>query len=310
MKLFENEQLDNLLDQLCEFNLNPVFIVSGDKDLVVYKASAKTERLLSKLKSDFIGLSFLELFPSEVSKSIRSVLRRCKRSQSTEKLQIEFTTPDEDTVFLDIISTYLTVGHAEFFLIQSNNRTKETVMMKEVEQLNQQLSELSKKDELTGLMTRAHFDLLFQKEMEIVKKSQSAAALMLFDIDNFKEYNDLNGHEVGNEAIKEISLLLKESMPVSFIMARYGGEEFVIYCPDKAPSEIHSYAEEFSSTVLGHPFVNRESQPLGYFSVSCGIISFDGDKQAEEVYKQLDDVVQQAKKAGRNKIILDESGIK
>lgn len=158
-------------------------------------------------------------------------------------------------------------------------------------------------DSLTGLYNKGYF---LDRAREIAKKAKSydfPLSIFIFDIDNFKNYNDTNGHLQGDELLKELSDLVKKNTRSTNLVARYGGEEFVVLLQDTAKEEALTYAESIRKIVEAYPFQFRERQPLGCVSISGGVAAFPSDGETVyEVIKSADDALYASKSAGRNKI--------
>jgi diguanylate cyclase (GGDEF)-like protein len=158
------------------------------------------------------------------------------------------------------------------------------------------------KDALTGLYNRRHF---FEKAHEAIQKSKSYGfplSVFIFDIDNFKHYNDTNGHPQGDALLKEMSSLLKKNIRSTNIIARYGGEEFIVLLQNTNKENAMRYAENIRRLVESHPFPHKEKQPFGYISLSGGVAEFPPDgKSIHEVIKHADEALYQSKKAGKNR---------
>lgn len=160
-------------------------------------------------------------------------------------------------------------------------------------------------DSLTGLYNRNYF---FHMAQNFVEKSLSDGrpiSILLFDIDNFKHYNDTNGHDEGDSLLKELSSLIREVTRKNSIIVRYGGEEFIVMIPEISKEDAFVYAERLREKVANHPFSHREKQPLGCVSISGGIASFptDGDS-IPKVINLVDKALYQAKSEGRNRIVM------
>jgi diguanylate cyclase (GGDEF)-like protein len=158
-------------------------------------------------------------------------------------------------------------------------------------------------DPLTGLYNRRHF---FDMSREFVKKTAThggSISIFLFDIDSFKNYNDLNGHDEGDKLLKELSALILEDSRKSNVVARYGGEEFIIMLTDLSKDGATTYAQRLCKKIAAHPFAHREKQPLGILSISGGVAAYpmDGDS-IREVIRHADAALYRAKNGGKNRI--------
>lgn len=163
-------------------------------------------------------------------------------------------------------------------------------------------------DALTGLNNRNYLFHMAQNFVEKSIREGSPISIFLFDIDNFKHYNDANGHDEGDTLLKELSDIVRTVTRKNSVIVRYGGEEFIVMLPGIAKEDAFIYAERLREKIAEYPFRHRETQPLGRVSISGGVASFpiDGDS----IYKiiQLADMsLYKAKSEGRNRVILHQS---
>jgi len=159
-------------------------------------------------------------------------------------------------------------------------------------------------DALTKLYNRRYFA---ERSLDEVQKAISynfPISIFMFDIDNFKKYNDNNGHAEGDYLLRELANLLKENTRGRDVIARYGGEEFIVMLPNTDKKGAYCYAEKIRSLIESAPFKNREKQPLGFVSISGGIATFPGDADTiESTIKLADAALYKSKEAGRNRVI-------
>ena len=125
----------------------------------------------------------------------------------------------------------------------------------------------------------------------------------MIDIDHFKNYNDLNGHQAGDAALKITAHCLKATLRSADIACRYGGEEFCILLPQTSLTEAGVIAERMRQRVAETLYPYGKSQPLGFVSISVGISTFARDiDTAEKVISAADRALYSAKSQGRNRI--------
>jgi len=163
-------------------------------------------------------------------------------------------------------------------------------------------------DALTGLNNRNYLFHMAQNYVEKSIREGSPISIFLFDIDNFKHYNDTNGHDEGDTLLKELSDVVRTVTRKNAVIVRYGGEEFIVMLPGISKEDTYIYAERLREKISEYPFRHRETQPLGRVSISGGVASFpiDGDS----IYKtiQLADMsLYKAKSEGRNRVILHQA---
>jgi diguanylate cyclase (GGDEF)-like protein len=159
-------------------------------------------------------------------------------------------------------------------------------------------------DPLTGLNNRNYFFQMAQHYVEKSIKDESSISIFLFDIDNFKHYNDTNGHAAGDKLLIELSQLIRETTRKEATIARYGGEEFIVMLSGITNKEAFLYAERLREKIAQYPFLHREKQPLGFVSISGGIASFPEDGDSIHKVIQLADMsLYRAKSEGKNRVL-------
>ncbi len=169
--------------------------------------------------------------------------------------------------------------------------------------LYEKTKELAKKDELTKLYNYRAFREELTKEISRALRYNKKFSLVMFDIDSFKEYNDNNGHDVGNIALKKIGRIILSSGRDLDFPARFGGEEFIIILPETGKNGAFKYAERIRKSIEKEKFPGEENQPNGKLTVSGGVAEFptDGDT-AEKIIKSVDIATYKSKGSGRNRV--------
>jgi len=161
------------------------------------------------------------------------------------------------------------------------------------------------RDELTGLYNYRLFREHLERELYSSDRSGKPLSLVMIDVDNFKCYNDANGHEAGNKALEIVAGLLGGALRRSDVAARYGGEEFALILPSTPKNNAHLVAERTREVIEQQPFENEAVLPGGSLTVSVGVATFpaDGDDPTELV-RHADRALYVAKAAGRNQVVL------
>ncbi|MDT8316616.1 MAG: sensor domain-containing diguanylate cyclase [bacterium] len=159
-------------------------------------------------------------------------------------------------------------------------------------------------DELTSLYNHRHFVNLLQEELKRAKRYKRSLSIMLIDIDHFKHYNDTNGHLKGNDALKECSIVMLETIRNLDILARYGGEEFAVILPEADKREVEKCAERMRAAIEKRAFCNESAQPLGKLTISIGYATFPDDAKVERsLINRADIALYKAKDKGRNRVV-------
>jgi two-component system, cell cycle response regulator len=175
--------------------------------------------------------------------------------------------------------------------------------LNDLEQINAFLQNLAVRDGLTGLYNHQYFHEAIAKELARCQRSKGIFSLLFLDIDHFKNYNDTFGHPAGDLVLKKVAQLLSARFRESDVIARYGGEEFVVLLPGAPKQKALICAEDIRSMISAYPFEGRESQPLGFVSVSVGVATYpENGNVSEALLRSADSALYQAKTAGRNKI--------
>jgi diguanylate cyclase (GGDEF)-like protein/PAS domain S-box-containing protein len=167
------------------------------------------------------------------------------------------------------------------------------------------LEQLATRDGLTGLANRRCFDDTLHAEWSRAQRQQAPLSLLMVDVDNFKAYNDANGHLGGDECLKRIATAVASEMRANDLVARYGGEEFAVILPNQSLKGAAIVAERIRCRVEQLQVPNRLA-PNGHVTVSIGAataIAGPGN-DASQLVAIADAALYRAKHMGRNRISL------
>jgi diguanylate cyclase (GGDEF)-like protein len=158
-------------------------------------------------------------------------------------------------------------------------------------------------DPLTGLLNRRYLEERLTEELNRSKRYSYPMSCLMIDIDDFKSYNDRNGHQAGDVALKITAHSLKAALRSADIACRYGGEEFCILLPQTSLSEAGVIAERMRQKVTETNYPYGKTQPRGMVSISIGISTFGKHiDTAESVIAAADRALYSAKNLGRNRV--------
>jgi diguanylate cyclase (GGDEF)-like protein len=172
--------------------------------------------------------------------------------------------------------------------------------------VNGALELLSQQDGLTGLANRRFFDAYLGDQVAIARRYERSLALVLFDVDWFKAYNDHYGHQAGDECLKRVAAALRSCCRRTADMAaRYGGEEFAIILPETGLSDAVQIAEAAKDAVVKLRIAHEKSATAPYVTISGGIavLLAIGNSSAPQLIMEADRRLYQAKHLGRNRMI-------
>lgn len=175
-----------------------------------------------------------------------------------------------------------------------------------------ELKSLANEDGLTGVYNHRFFHDALREKIICCEKEKAPVSVVFIDIDYFKHYNDLYGHQKGDDVLRIMGSLLKKSVRKEDVVARYGGEEFSIILPYTSEKDAVSIAETIRKKIEKTYFEGEENQPNGNLTVSIGISVYpEKAKNDVELIKSADDALYRAKFFKKNRVetytsILDE----
>lgn len=182
----------------------------------------------------------------------------------------------------------------------SERKRIEQEMMHYAEDLkhsNEQLRLLATTDMLTGISNRRKFHEMLERELSKAKRYGTPFSLIMYDIDRFKQVNDLFGHDAGDEVLKTVTGIVSRNIRTEDMHARWGGEEFMILTPETGVNAVRVLAEKLRLKIASHPFGQ-----VGNVTVSFGLAQFEAEDDAASLARKADEALYLAKENGRNRV--------
>lgn len=174
---------------------------------------------------------------------------------------------------------------------------------RELELANKRLRKLSITDGLTNLFNHRHIHELLHEEFERTRRSGEPMAVVMLDLDRFKQVNDTFGHPTGDVILYETARILRETAREIDMVGRYGGEEFIVLLPGADEEAATQFAERVRNAVATHRFRDEANEVR--MTISGGVSSFpDRDIDHPDVLiKRADQALYSAKESGRDRIV-------
>lgn len=292
------------------------FSVSLDNPDSIFVSCYKTEELIisddvqndekfSKHKPIFIGVNDIRsviYMPLKVGKEIVGVC-----SVQSEKIGVY---KKEYVDFLQLFSPYLSIAinNAVYSEKLEGAIRIQKKAQEELEKANKRLEHLSSLDGLTKINNRRDFEKKILRLISLAVTAETTVAVVMADIDNFKVYNDTYGHLEGDEALKKVAKVIRTVLDkAGGISARFGGEEFVGAGEGFSREDILEIGWKICNGVRELEIENERTIE-GRLTVSIGIAFMKATKGVvkSKLMKEADDALYQAKKTGKNRVVLTE----
>ena len=219
---------------------------------------------------------------------------------------------------LKVIATFYSLGFGVFLFLftqsvmlsrifsRSFKEAKDLAanLERRVAERTRELEELSRVDALTGLTNRRHFWALLEMEWARRIRYGQDFCVVMIDLDRFKDLNDSLGHAAGDEALRNLGLLLRSSVRGTDTVARYGGEEFCLILPGTGIPEALRLMEKIRVAVASSPLIERPEPTVK--TLSYGIAKASAHASAAELLDAADKLMYRAKETGRNRGCAEE----
>lgn len=172
-------------------------------------------------------------------------------------------------------------------------------------QLHEKTQQLAIRDGLTNLYNHRRFREVLDTLIAEAAKTGSPLALLLGDIDHFKNYNDTFGHLKGDIVLRTVGDIMRTSVRGADTVARYGGEEFVLLLPNTDLHGARLVGENIRTKIAQHHFEGEEKQPGGNLTITFGLAMYPADAtDAETLIDMADRALYAGKRSGRNKLVI------
>jgi|GEM_PF-1654099 len=176
----------------------------------------------------------------------------------------------------------------------------------EIKQQQEEAHRLAITDSLTGIFNRRHLFFLAENELERSRRYHHPLAVLMIDLDEFKEVNDRYGHLVGDQVLQTTSFIIRQSLRKVDICGRYGGEEFVILMPETDHEKALQAAERLRQTIAEFPILLSDENISVTTSIGVACCDSQDDLHLEILLNRADEALYQSKHLGRNRVCVWE----
>ncbi|MFA5626035.1 MAG: diguanylate cyclase [Thiohalomonadaceae bacterium] len=287
--------LDSILHSTAD-----TLIIALDNDFRIKYLNSVAAHALNAPIHEVNGRPLLELI-DEGQRELFAVAMQSMRTGIEYAFECEFEINDLSHSFDASLSEIVHHQQLAGFLLLAHDATERKRMEKT-------LRELSYLDGLTGIANRRRFDEVMDIEWRRAVRDKQPIALIMIDIDLFKNYNDFYGHLAGDECLRKIAQVLQDSITrPGDLVARYGGEEFAAILPNTSLPGAEILAEEIRAAVERQELPHEKSSVSPWVTISAGIADWlptNSDEYTLLVAK-ADRAMYKAKQSGRNRIFAD-----
>lgn len=304
-----HEYIGNKLFEFVDINQEGYAIFDAN-DFLVYCNKAygqimgfERNEVIGKTFSQILAMSFeAEKGVKTEHKDVGSFLARVSQQwRSSQYRLFEVETHDGRWFLLSELA-----NETGDVLIQTKQITEQKNLEKKLLSSRDKLRRLALTDELTHVANRRCFVESVEAELSRCQRLRKNVAYMILDLDYFKSVNDTYGHQAGDEVLKHVASLVKETLRDYDIFGRIGGEEFAVFLGQTEAKEALEIAERIRSIIENNPLSHQDVSIQ--LSTSIGIsLAYAMNCSYVEMYNQADKALYQAKNEGRNRCVLYES---
>ncbi|MBI2433803.1 MAG: diguanylate cyclase [Candidatus Hydrogenedentes bacterium] len=280
------EYLENLL----ESSVDAILTADTGAGRITYVNHAAMH-MLGYEEHEFLGKTVGDLFVGSVEES-RYVRRLLQENRPLQNYETELLRKDGGHIPINMSISLAKDADGKVVSLLSICKD-----ITEQKRLEQELKELSVKDSLSGLYNQRYFYERLESEIERAQRQGHPLSLLLFDIDQFKTYNDCHGHLEGDKVLKSLGQIVLESTRGHVdIGCRYGGDEFTVILPEADEKAAYAIAERIRASFAARRY--------DHLTVSIGLMSYRRGTSLRSFVRFVDAMMYDAKRSGGNRVFV------
>jgi diguanylate cyclase (GGDEF)-like protein/PAS domain S-box-containing protein len=284
------------LESILQDSTDIIFTV--DTDGYILKFNKGAELHFGYSQTDIVGKPLVQLFVNESDE--RKIIGNVLLNGKTVNEETPMKTKVGEVILLNLSMSEMKNERGEIIglVITAKDVTEMKKLEQELRRKNELLGKLAITDTLTDLFNVRHFYEEIKREMRRLRRNADRKlSLLMIDIDHFKELNDTEGHQVGDQVLRALSQVITVCVRKDVDSAyRYGGDEFVVLLPDTDKQQGRNVADRIQKQFGAFKFGNT--------SLSIGITEARQDEDEKKLVKRADEAMYQSKRLGRNRITL------
>jgi len=280
-------------------------VVRQPRDVVLAEVNGlQRVILLSTAGAALVFLVLAWLAAAGISRplaQLTAIARRIERGERDVDFTVRSSSQELQSLSQALGGMAQTLLAQETALLATNQVLEDKVAERtaELSRLNGELQLLARTDALTGLANRMHSNERLDEEFSRFRRTGTAYALLVMDIDHFKRVNDTWGHPVGDAVLRHVAALLRSLLRTSDFVGRIGGEEFLVILPATTLEQAVGVAEKLRQAVGNAPLA-----PVGCVTLSIGVhVPAADDANADQALHDADQRLYAAKAGGRNRVV-------
>lgn len=293
--------VENIKDIIWEMDTHLIFtfVSPTSKEMSGYEAN----EMIGKCMLDFLAVESKEQISEQWKLKVHG---RATGDTSVLLLDVQFICKDGRRIWVEVsvkpvFKENSFVGYIGTTRDISDKKTYENELGKYIEELkytNRKLEELATFDMLTGALNRRRFEQYIESSIDIKEKHEITFSIIMFDIDSFKQINDLCGHSEGDRILQDISSLVKYMLRDTDKLFRWGGDEFIILLPGTTLKDAYKVADKVRKHIESYDFGTQHSK----VTISLGVGEYKKGDSIEHYVSCVDNALLKAKASGRNRI--------